>query len=117
MTPEKMMQAVVEAAEEKWHKARGDGFGCDCICGDQFSRCPRNPSHLDLNELMRLAEKLGFMQINFIRDNTLAGYWCDADSDEIVVNSTMCSTPAEALLTALYEATKEREKGKYNVQT
>ena len=58
MTPQEKMQKIVEAAGECWHRATHNSLGSDCRCGNIFSRCPKNPSPTDLNELFRLAEKL-----------------------------------------------------------
>ena len=56
MNAQEEMQAIVEATGECWHEA----LHRKCICGNSnFLLCPFNPSPTDLNELFRLAEKLG----------------------------------------------------------
>jgi hypothetical protein len=105
MTPEQKMQKVVEAAGECWHEVVSELRGIDyvramCSCGKQVydpSHNCGNPSPTDLNELFRLAEKLGPMIVlTFKRDcMTVIRLW-GAKTEE--------NTPAEALLNALYEA-------------
>ena len=136
MTSEQKMQAIVEAAGECWHKydtiAYFDMFNCigetlmtihhKCNCGEVTSDheylnlegenrtgvIPQftHPSPTDLNELFRLADKLGFTHIyHYIKSNA-----CMINKGDVLGTFTGYSNiPAEALLNALYGAIKESQ--------
>ena len=106
MTNEEKMQKVVEAAGERWHEKLGERyhcFSCKVKCHtyhpselSAFDRDHTNPSPTDLNELFRLAEKLGagvvVSTIGKPRAMALNPDWIEDD------------TPAEALLNALFSS-------------
>lgn len=110
MTPEQEMQAIVESAGECWHESAGCAPLYKCKkCGRQMGYHTCNPSPTDLNELFRLAEKLGVYAGNWKIDD----YGCchilvetnDLKRKEIVTNDT----PADALRNALYQAVTKGE--------
>jgi len=135
-TPELEMQAIVEAAGECWHKYVTvdyfNMFDClgetimtvhhKCSCGEITSDCEylnlegenrtgcvpefRQSDHKDLNELFRLADKLGFANIDYYgRSKSIM-----INKGEIMESFTgVGDTPADALRKALYEYLKERE--------
>jgi hypothetical protein len=61
MTPQEEMQKIVESADECWHES--SVFGDLAICTKCKGNFGINPSPTDLNELFRLAGKLGFDEI------------------------------------------------------
>jgi hypothetical protein len=117
MTPEEKMQKIVEAAGECWHDVEefaGETMGhyyLKCTkCGvhdkvdDDF---PCNHSPTDLNELFRLAEKIGYKDMDFYKDSSSCTIYPSKDGKPYrLIGSIRAtgSTPAEALLNALYEA-------------
>lgn len=66
MSPEQMMQFIVEKAGERWHTRVTTGevrFICSCgiaAIHNDYTDEHSNPSPTDLKELMRLARKLNF---------------------------------------------------------
>jgi hypothetical protein len=114
MTPEQKMLKVVEAARECWHEFVAKSVHQKENDPKIYLKCPKckasvtmdqvvNPSPTDLNELFRLADKLGN---RFIYFNTgLAGQRnVEIPGKTIGVIQACESSPAEALLNALYEA-------------
>jgi hypothetical protein len=98
------LKAVVEAAGEKWH------IWCTleskCLnCGNKYP-CT-NPSPTDLNELIRLTENLEYRFVVHRRHDSymVRIYLSNKPHDHVMVTAT---TPAEALLNALFEAIKGR---------
>jgi hypothetical protein len=135
MTPEQKMQKVVEAAGECWHEwvkrettletrsvigaIEYGGFGWECVCGfrrvnrvnwhigDEAILPCKNPSPTDLNELFRLAEKLGYVDIDFYGYSmTCTLYPSGTGKPYLLIGSIRAigSTPAEALLNAIFQA-------------
>lgn len=118
MKSEQKMQVIVEAAGEcwhEWHRAIGGHlcYKCREIVKQIYSCLPApvNPQPTDLNELFRLAEKL------FDVHDLAFGYGlavsCSIEGHKglriIGPKYEEGSTPAEALLNALYAATIERQ--------
>jgi len=102
MTPDKMLQAVVEAAGECWHEWR---LGACEKC--KTPAWLDNPSPTDLNEIARLERKLK------IRFRILTNY--DGNGSCLVediggIEREHMPTEAEARLTALYESLPKGEK-------
>jgi hypothetical protein len=112
------LKAVVEAVGECWHEFnnaynvnKDEHFICP-ECEAILELSGNNPSPTDLNELFRLAEKLGYKNVDFFfhqnyrcciyPQGTAAGY------SLISTHSAYGDTSAEALLNALYESIKGR---------
>jgi hypothetical protein len=111
MTPEQKMKAVVEAAGEKtadWFADNGE-WSHFTIVGDNGVIIQSSPT--DLNELFRLAEKLQFPSVlldsGMIGGKTLCQLVRFGDCTVKQQIELYADTSAEALLNALYEATKE----------
>ena len=108
MKPEQKMQAIVEAAGYKVTERYADNGALShlaIVTGDGALNV--FPSPTDLNELFRLAEKVGFVEIHFNLDNTKCGWYVVIDNESALYGGKLFTTPAEALLNALYEAIKE----------
>jgi hypothetical protein len=105
MTPEQKMQAVVEAAGECWHHLLPVTVVAQCAKCNNYKP---NPSPTDLNELFRLAEKLGFMSVlldsGMFDASTLCQIVRYRDLNIDLQVEVPGDTPSEALLNALYEA-------------
>lgn len=104
-----MMQKIVEAAGECWHKNDGNNTD-ECVnCHRAFQAEDYEPydctldnhSPTNLNELFRLADKLGAE--NDLVVDRLNGKWSAMYCDNIWQHG---DTAAEALLKALYEVVK-----------
>lgn len=121
MTPEQEMKASVIAAGECWHEWERKYLLQDYATGMfKCSKCdyssewvkgsPHNPSPTDLNELFRLAEKLGFTKIETDKDAKNKTFQCNISKDDYVCTYHFLigigNTPADALRTALYQAVK-----------
>lgn len=120
MTPEQKTKAIVEEAGECWHEWERKYllqdyvtwmFKCSkCDCSSEWVKgSPPNPSPTDLNELFRLAEKLGLrVHLKYRGDDYHAKVWFkpeEEDTDRVFFWS-VAATPADALRTALYQAMK-----------
>ena len=123
MTPNEEMQAIVEKAGSCWHnsnKTEGDSIhlpiriscskcGAIVACEGGLFSCETNPSPTDLNELFRLAEKLGFDCRLTVRSRNVCGHRSEIISMEggrLV--DVFADTPADSLREALYRAVKEQ---------
>lgn len=125
MNKEQKIQVVVEAAGECWHEWNNMIKGHNTAAHQRIYKCVKcgkggtdhvhlswcHPKPTDLNELFRLAEKLGVeftlcLSIYTQGDNmwSVEPLCADVTFNEI--------TPAEALLNALYETVKEKDKRK-----
>lgn len=116
MTPEQMMQAVVETAGECWHEATETSAACfnsykcahcGVMLGNYYNPAQwthTNPSPDDLNALFRLAEKL---EVSCTLRLKVKGYFADAKMfGRLSGAEEEADTSAEALLTALHQAIK-----------
>lgn len=117
MTPEKKLQAIVEAAGECWHEwekyESHSGFGtylhtrCAHCLKDKrdILSSNMNPKPTDLNELFRLSKLCG-LRIKLF-EYTDGWYAVAVDIKERIngtpFTATQKTTPAEALLDAIYE--------------
>lgn len=122
MTPEKEMKATVEAAGGCWHEWHNGVIGYNTANHKRVYECKKcgkggtdhvhlsylNPSPTDLNELFRLAEKLGCTDIDF---EWVLGKWiCEYTTSEFIYFKDSAFTPADALRKALYQAVTPCEK-------
>jgi hypothetical protein len=102
MTPQQKMQEVVEAAGECWHEPKGSAPMNKCQkCKEPMGYHNCLPSPTDLNELFRLAEKLGIYSGAWQVDQ--GGHYAIT----INLHKFYFPTLAEALLNALYNALYE----------
>lgn len=118
-TPEQMMQFIVEQTPgECWHEWEwipGGGRQCkncdidlyykDSVTYNQRIPTPDNPSHTDLNELMRLAGKLGFEEIRVDLSGVVEIIdWGGVDGSTVRRFFSDANTVSEALLKTMYKA-------------
>ncbi len=114
-TPARKMKAIVEAAGGRWHiNSFQTSNNCVLGCGDVYETgCKsNNPSPANLNELFRLARKLGHDEIFFASGRgkefpercLLESFAPQRKQWE----GRSAVSPAGALLNALYESIKEK---------
>ena len=114
-TPEQKLKFIVEKAGECWHEVKAGRFDCihcDAFLGFKYDLIT-NPSPTDLNELMRLAEKIGYG----VKLYTDVRHHVGSREHECKVMHvrtgtsgwTLGKTPAEALLNALFSACGGKE--------
>jgi hypothetical protein len=118
MTNEEKMKAIVTAAGECWHEyveeigqAMGHYYSVCTSCGldDRVDdNLPINPSPTDLNELFRLASRLG-IQVSITTNYHGCGMiscWCYPRETNYGNSRAVLDTTHEALLDALYNSIK-----------
>ena len=114
MDAEEQMQAIVEAAGECWHKRVVDKVPSPVEgCFDYFPRCDKceiglphhskHPSPHDLNELVRLADKLGFDEVRIDLHGMADIIQWNLDFPDLRYEGRG-ETPVDALRNALYQS-------------
>jgi len=107
MTKQEKIQMVIEATGGCWHSPNFKDGLCSCGNSVMYSACPvANPNPDSVDDLLRLAEKLGY------DTRVSCTHALDPKYDAIVITerttkhlATM-GAPAEALLEALWQAIK-----------